>query len=824
MRPTRFLPRACLNAGATPAKNAAPGPPKSPRRRVSNRRLRRGFLRRILAIGLTLSLFLLAGDRWQPNPMAQVILDRPVIQRMIRAVVQLTAVDVGKNNRIIPKWGGSGTIISADGLILTNCHVVLPEAMIDDPRLTYDHLVVSLTTRSDQPPNPTYQAEVVQCDPELDLAVIRIVKEVDGTPIDPSQLDLPAVPLGDSDQVELGDPLFVFGYPGIGGETITFTSGNVSGFTRQRGVTGRAWIKTDATITGGNSGGAAINLNGDLIGVPTRVGVSDKTVDCRPVADTNGDGTLDEKDSCVPIGGFINALRPVNLAEPLIEAAGRGLEGVPPQPESRPRPRSKSTRPEPTPEEPEEEEVPQKDAYISRLIFAPAVNEHNQPTTIVDSFPSGTEAIYLLFDYNKFEDGTPWFAEMIYENGTYTETWPVQGWEGGPQGNWWINYGGKLLDDGTYEFTIYYDDIPLGSATVEVGGPEQDLPTFRDIEFAGGGESGYLLPAGIQTVEASFKYANMTEDTEWSAVWYYEGKDFTWDDGQPLPRAAGTASVTWEAWDEREGFAPGSYRLELYIEDRLAATADFVIAGEEQPKNVEDQVEEEDSGVGWQPFGPITFASQLGRDDEPLDPGTSFPSGIRTIYAIFDYQGMRDGWEWGWRWFLDGELVINRRDTWNDGERGENLFVTIHSRRSALPDGEYELELLVRGQVVQSGKAIIGSGRGERPPAPPPRMRGVEVYGYITDVDTGRGIPNAIFLVLKPGITTWEFRGEEDIYSYGVTDRRGYYELSVPLTRGEYYSIIIRADGYWIIEEDDILVGEDLESPLQVDIQLQRIR
>jgi hypothetical protein len=63
-----------------------------------------------------------------------------------------------------------------------------------------------------------------------------------------------------------------------------------------------------------------------LIGIPTQLGYGgeDQYVDCRPLADTNRDGIVDENDDCVPVGGFINALRPVNLAIPMIEAAKRG--------------------------------------------------------------------------------------------------------------------------------------------------------------------------------------------------------------------------------------------------------------------------------------------------------------------------------------------------------------------------------------------------------------------------------------------------------------------------------------------------------------------
>jgi len=233
------------------------------------------------------------------------------------SVVEIIAVDSNGD----AAWRGSGSIISADGLILTNAHVVLA------PRnFTLGGLVVALTLEPDEPPEPTYFADVMQADVDLDLAVVRIVSDLDGNPVDGRGLNLPVVPLGDSDILALGDEVTILGYPGIGGETITLTSGEVSGFTAESNVGKRAFIKTSATIAGGNSGGMALNALGELIGIPTQVGSGGNAdiVDCRPLADTNRDGSVDEGDTCIPTGGFINALRPLRLALPLINAAAEG--------------------------------------------------------------------------------------------------------------------------------------------------------------------------------------------------------------------------------------------------------------------------------------------------------------------------------------------------------------------------------------------------------------------------------------------------------------------------------------------------------------------
>lgn len=236
------------------------------------------------------------------------------------AVVQITA-QYDDHGEIVDAWSGSGSIISPEGLILTNAHVVLP-----DRESPVDFLLVAMTENPDEAPVPAYYAEVVQADVGLDFAVLRIITDLYGEDVDADSLNLPHVTVGDSDELSLGDELTILGYPGIGGDTITLTGGKVSGFTGEAAYGNRAFIKTNATMAGGNSGGLAVNESGELVGVPTQLGYGGKedVIDCRILADTNGDGVVDELDGCIPTGGFINSLRPVNLAWPLIEKAMRG--------------------------------------------------------------------------------------------------------------------------------------------------------------------------------------------------------------------------------------------------------------------------------------------------------------------------------------------------------------------------------------------------------------------------------------------------------------------------------------------------------------------
>lgn len=380
----------------------------------------------------------------EPSPTPE---PTPSAGDLAQAVVQILALDFAGD----AVWWGSGTVISSDGLILTNAHVV------DDRADEYDMLGVAVTSRTDQPPEPAYLAEIVAVDYVLDLAVIQVVSDPDGIPV---TVELPFIPLGDSDAVDIGDDIRILGFPGIGGETITFTGGTVSGFTAQRDVGDRAWIKTDATIAGGNSGGLAANEDGEIIGVPTIVGSSqdlDERVDCRYVVDTNRDGQIDENDNCVPVGGFINGLRPVALALPLIDAAETGVTYV-------------SAFPEP------EFDLPgvfdPASVIFSDLVFADGVTVDDEPTQVLPFLQSGVTDVCAFWDYEAMADGANWEA-LWFINGELDEGGSItdEVWVGGESGNWWVCVLDEMgLPDGLYELVLSVEGEFQASDAVYVGG------------------------------------------------------------------------------------------------------------------------------------------------------------------------------------------------------------------------------------------------------------------------------------------------------------------------------------------------------------------
>lgn len=390
-----------------------------------------------------------------------------------------------------PLCSGSGTIIDEIGTILTNAHVIEPGG-----NCPYDRIGIAITTDAGQPPELLYIADVYAYDPVVDLAVVRIATDLAGAPVTGP---FKAVPVGNSDEVEIGDQLRILGYPGIGGDTVTFTNGVVSGFAAQNGIGDRSWIKTDATIAGGNSGGAGFDDDGTLVGVPTQAsaGQDGEIVDCRVITDTNGDGLLDGDDQCVPIGGFLNGLRPVNLAIPLIEQAATGAPIV------------------------IQDEIPATPGVVDTsevFIFNPAwtleasADEPFDPE-FVRTATAGAEKLCIWFDWRRLPDGAVW--DGVWQvDGVLNEGFSFfnEEWAAGDTGeNYWLcaieNTG---LVSGLYEFIFYVEGEVIFYESFEI----TDTPrALHEVTFVNntGVQICYLYVAPFGAINTGLDELGITE-------------------------------------------------------------------------------------------------------------------------------------------------------------------------------------------------------------------------------------------------------------------------------------------------------------------------
>ncbi len=174
---------------------------------------------------------------------------RAVVDR-VRPAVAFVGIEASVRafSAPVPVGNGSGAIIDPQGYILTNNHVVEQAQAL---RVTL-------------PDGRSFDAQLVGRDPATDLAVIKI----NGT-------NLPAIPLGDSSKVQVGDWVVAIGNAlGLeGGPTVTkgVVSAKDRTITEDNGASLVSLIQTDAAINPGNSGGPLVNLNGELIGINTAI-------------------------------------------------------------------------------------------------------------------------------------------------------------------------------------------------------------------------------------------------------------------------------------------------------------------------------------------------------------------------------------------------------------------------------------------------------------------------------------------------------------------------------------------------------------------------
>ncbi len=353
----------------------------------------------------------------------------PTIVDLQNATVQIFARTDGE---IL--WTGSGTIISPDGMILTNAHVASPTstglaAFYNDAEFLFteqpDELVIGLVEAADRPPIESYLAEVRAADGALDIAVIQIMAHADGTAVDPTTLNLPYLELGDSDTVQLGDEVRVLGFPGAGGDTITFTRGDVAGFESQDPIGFRAWIKTNTTFSPGNSGGLGANVQGEVIGVPSFV--------------------------IEAMGGAINRLRAINLAKPLIDAAQAGETYTSPYVSS-------GTGAE----------------SFTLVTWAEDFYEDTAcPIDPISRYASDSVAAVAVFEYGGMADGEQVvFAWYLDDEPLFTN---IIQWSFGESGDCfaaWVHNFGDPLEDGDYIVEIYVGEETdfLTSSDISVGG------------------------------------------------------------------------------------------------------------------------------------------------------------------------------------------------------------------------------------------------------------------------------------------------------------------------------------------------------------------
>ena len=174
-----------------------------------------------------------------------------------KTIVQVQVGNMSEEGEFLPNGGGSGVVISEDGLIMTNHHVINNSTQV---RVVFED-------------GRMYESEIIGSDRLTDIGLLKI-----------SASNLVPISFGNSQALKVGDLAVAIGHPLTLGAAPTVTTGVVSALERRLDVGGDAMnsgvtlfglIQTDAPITRGSSGGALLNSNGELIGITTTIASAD---------------------------------------------------------------------------------------------------------------------------------------------------------------------------------------------------------------------------------------------------------------------------------------------------------------------------------------------------------------------------------------------------------------------------------------------------------------------------------------------------------------------------------------------------------------------
>lgn len=364
------------------------------------------------------AVLLVAAVLLQASPANAQQWNRSAVRRALQATVLVLVPD--DNGDLYDS--GSGTVLDADlGIILTNYHVLGDTDtgdLFNSDGLAY---IAVNPTELRGAPVIKYVAKLVEGTPDLDLAVLRVTglaNDEDGAL--PKNLGLVSVNRGNSDDLLPGDPLAVIGFPGLGGSTVTFTDGVVSGFLDEDDDGFYEWIKTDTEVNPGNSGGLAIDQQGDFIGVPTA-----------------GYSRAD-------VAGKISLIRPGTLA---LDYYDRALLGQGPVSTTSGETGAGGTRTQPD----LTTSAPSERAFGS-IIFAAGVTDDDQPVDTGNAFVEVGE-VYAFFSVTGLREGTAWRTRWLLDGQQVLDEDQI--WEEGDTPSTWVSLS-------------HPDGLPTGEYTLEL--------------------------------------------------------------------------------------------------------------------------------------------------------------------------------------------------------------------------------------------------------------------------------------------------------------------------------------------------------------------
>jgi len=312
------------------------------------------------------------------------------------------------------------------------------------------------------------------------------------------------------------------------------------------------------------------------------------------------------------------------------------------------------------------------------------------------------------------------------------------------------------------------------------------------------------FPAGLNDLYVSYDYTGFARNKTFVYQWYLDGEPVLGDSFRWAGEAAG---VDWLNLHSDRGLPNGAYEVEITF-DGIPLHRSGVSIGARAPA----------PAVAAPGFGAITFASAVGGDNEPVNPGNTFVE-VYEIYAFFDVNAVEDGTPWATRWLFNDEEVLYEEGEWDQGDIGTTWVSLSHP--DGLPTGKFTLELYLDGDLNQSANFTVAArGRGQR-------ARDINVVGVVRDADNNRRlVSGATVVFLTPGVTIDQWVDadfdESMVHASGASNRSGEFQLDAKVTPGERYSVVVVHDSYKPVQVDGYQIPADSSDPYDLEVKMER--
>ncbi len=326
--------------------------------------------------------------------------------------------------------------------------------------------------------------------------------------------------------------------------------------------------------------------------------------------------------------------------------------------------------------------------------------------TVADVFCLGTGQILAQVELEGVRPETVWRWELQREGERVAAQPPAPWGQAGEQLSFPVlDDGGQGLDPGRYVLLVYAGEHTVGARAFQVLGAAPRVSGLRvtdDPDLASEGPGAGRFEAGTQAVYLSYDYEGLCPGVELSLALYRQGELVqesveTW---RGVSQAQ--AQVTFRAAGGRS-LSPGSYEAVVAVGGAERGRASFAIG---------ETMERVEPTLVPPAFGAITLALGVQPEGMPFltEPGNRFDWNTKAVYAVFDYEGMRDGLAWTAVWVLDSEEVARQEATWNvavSGTEGTAWAAYYDESRWVLASGSYTVTLYIEGVEQQSASFEI---------------------------------------------------------------------------------------------------------------------